>query len=93
MLDIPLVCGIIYVNTIPGGKKMKKHYVIKDREGNYIAPGNFITPTTTEQGWHYLKFRERDCTGFVFYSRKDTAEKEIGYLKDLGHDFYLEVMK
>ena len=69
---------------------MKKYYIIKDEEGNYIAPGNFISPTQTLQGWHYQKFT-RDTTGFKFYSNKDTAEKELGYLKGLGYNFYMEI--
>ncbi len=65
-------------------------YIIKDKEGSYITPGNFISPTRTEQGWHYQKIASKNTTGFTFYSNKNTAEKELKYLKKLGYEFYME---
>lgn len=65
-------------------------YVIRDREGNYIAPGNFINPCQTEQGWHYFKFSGRYVTGFIYYTVKETAEFALNALRGLGYDFLLE---
>lgn len=67
----------------------KMVYVILDRDGNYIAPGNFINTRQTEQGWYFFKFTG-DSTGFVFYTSKKTAEFELNALRGLGYDFVLE---
>lgn len=66
------------------------HIVIKNQQGKYIAPGNFISLTHTEQGWHYISFDNINQTGFVFYSNEKTARKELEILQRLGYDFMLD---
>lgn len=65
-----------------------RSYVIKDKEGNFIAPKQ------TENGWHYLTYSGR-TTGFTFYNEKGllTAKQELKALNDLGNNFHLESVK
>jgi hypothetical protein len=64
--------------------KIKMIYVIRDQNGN------FISPKQLKRGWYYTTYTG-DCTGFTYYSNRDTAEFEVNELNKLNNNqFSLE---
>lgn len=74
----------------------KGFWMIKDSEGNFVTTNRCFT--LTDEGWLYHSYTGQ-TTGFIFYSNKDTAEKELRQLQKLndkyrfGREFYLEYIE
>lgn len=64
-------------------------YVIRDEKGNYVSARQ------TEEGWYYVIY-SGICTGFTCYKcskrGKETADKDLVALKQLGNNFSLELV-
>lgn len=61
-------------------------YVIQDSEGN------FVSPRKTDSGWMFVKFTGK-AMGFVYYTKKETTEKEMEKVDYKKNGFKLNYIK
>lgn len=65
-------------------KNNQKIYVIRDREGNFIAP------IEIKKGYYYSIYTGI-ASGFIYYNKKQTAEEKLKLLnKQFKYNFILD---